>query len=1735
MKKTFPHDARPTESQEERRSLLPFAVPLCRLRLATAGQILSLGTALALLSLAVPDASAQQITSPNPDKDFNTLGIAEGNKGPQGLWSDGTTMLVSDVDGKIYSYDLETTQRQDSHHNDGKTNADDFFLYKSGTSGPKIRPYGIWATNSILWVASAEGKGTNKTAKLYAYTITWNTNDVRTDLDGKERYLKGDRDSTKDINLHKEITSLPDLDDDGNPIVFEVHTNNGRETRHRLSYDPEVVTEGRVTNTVYHLLNKDGNRLTRNSEGKLTTQDGVVYENENISFQTNMVTGPVGNLSPTGIWSDGTTIWVADQGATIEFDSTGKHERFFSPDRIYAYNLWTTNEMDERVLDGSLNTNKVIQLSVDRGSQEGYDYTLDKNTYAQGLWSDGETMWVANIRGAADSDEKRIYAYNMWTNSPTGGRIFDGSRDSDKDYKNLNKEGNLNDNDRPRGIWSDGTTMWVADQTDNKLYAYHGFLSPTTPNDKQDFDTLKAAGNNVPKGMWSDEETLWVADGDDDKLFAYNLATKKRDSDKEIDLDESLTDLQNEDNSDPSGIWSDRTTIWVADDVDDKLYAYNLATKARVSGEDIPLDPANSNPRGLWANETIIWVADSVFTMTSTVDGKSITRKKLFAYKRNLGEDETEADRRVSGKDIPLDPANSNPSDIWSDKTTIWVADTVSDKLYAYKLANGDRVSSKDFGTLDSENTTPTGLWSDGATMWVVDDHPTNSKRDKIYAYRLSNAASLGELELTGHVPSKEYEDFEEIQLRPFFDSGTTRYTASVPYATESLTVSPKTLRPRSPGNKDGVSYSPTGTATTKGRQFDLNVGENTISVTVTNGQATGLPRTRTYTVDVTREFFTYNDPSKNIMFPTNFTVQGIWANETTLYVSTIGTNKIHAYNKANRTRDVTKDIGLHADNADPRGIWSDGTTMWVVDDTTGVKLYAYKLELGEGETETEDRRVSSQDFNLIELSEANNLQPEWIWSDGVTMWVSDNATITDIVNGKTNTYQKIYAYNMSDKKRNRNKENSLKLKNLGFKSNSGKFGHFTGMWSDGATLWIADKEDDKIYAFKRNKEEIDCPDATEDFNTLAAVDNTDPEAIFSDGSTMWVVDNTAKKIFAYNQPLSANNKLKRLELSNVYSESTSMPISEVFSSVTNNYSAYVVYANLSTTVDAIAQDPDAGVSIQPKDADPATPGHQVNLADGDNTIIITVAAENAVIQEYTINVARKSGGRTPIRDFDDANLTTMTMMNFSPTGLWGNDTTIYVADKGGGKIYAYDLKNKAAVPANGFNMLEGMTTPWGIWSDGTNMWAVETLQRAEKILAYRMSDKKRDSDKEINASELYSSSIDKGPTGLWADGTNMWVADDKALDIYAYNMWTTNNQQRIWDGNRNDTEDFGFETSTETVPEPKTILDAAGNKNPLGIWSDETTMWVANGDPVRDENVKIYAYNLETKARDSAKDIDNLKDQLALDNRNEFKGGIWSDGTTMWVSVVHSDSRGKNLYAFNLPKSGARLQSDPSEDSTLKDLQLSGIGLNPVFSPDNTIYTALADHDVASTTVTATPNHSAATVKIFWASDGAASKSTASKGPYVALQEGYNIIVIDVEAEDGNVESYWIEVTRSEAPPVSGGPLPQPQSFQPSTTSSANQADLAGSAAGSGEWKSQLIFAEPLLDGGVRFVFLVPAAEEFKIETTPDLLSGEWRALADDEVQMIREDNGDGRDRLTVILPQAEEKQRFLRLTPQR
>ena len=196
-------------------------------------------------------------------------------------------------------------------------------------------------------------------------------------------------------------------------------------------------------------------------------------------------------------------------------------------------------------------------------------------------------------------------------------------------------------NGSPRGIWSNGTTMWVADDGDDKIYAYN---TDGTRDASQDFNTLAGADNIDSSGIWSNGTTMWVADGFHGKLFAYNLNTKDRDASKDFNTLNGAT------NDDPYGIWSNGTTMWVADWNDDKLYAYRMSDKEHDASKDFNT----------------------------------------------------------------LAAENTNLAGIWSDNTTIWVADWFDDKLYAYRFSDSARDSDKDFNTLaGAGNEGPSGIWSD--------------------------------------------------------------------------------------------------------------------------------------------------------------------------------------------------------------------------------------------------------------------------------------------------------------------------------------------------------------------------------------------------------------------------------------------------------------------------------------------------------------------------------------------------------------------------------------------------------------------------------------------------------------------------------------------------------------------------------------------------------------------------------------------------------------------------------------------------------------------------------------------------------------------------------------------------------------------------------------------------------------------------------------------------------------
>ena len=326
-------------------------------------------------------------------------------------------------------------------------------------------------------------------------------------------------------------------------------------------------------------------------------------------------------------------------------------------------------------------------------------------------------------------------------------------------------------------------------------------------------------GNDRATGVWSDGTTLWVADNADgagDTVYAYDRASGERLSEREFELAEA--------NRAPRGFWSDGETVWVSDSGRERLFAYRLADGERLEEREFELAARNSDARGIWSDEETMWV----------LDGRT---DALFAYALASGELLAEYE---------LDSANDDPRGLWSDGVTIWVSDHGAKRLIAYRLPvlpdaetdpgeeNADddareleRVRDEEFTELSkASNNSPRGIWSDGDVMYVADESD-----DRVYSYNMPDAidARLASLTLSG------------VDIGAF-SSSNTEYEAVVADGVTETTVEASTVQQRA-----AVTIDPDDADDTEANGYQVALeGLAEITVTVTSADDS---RRRTYRV----------------------------------------------------------------------------------------------------------------------------------------------------------------------------------------------------------------------------------------------------------------------------------------------------------------------------------------------------------------------------------------------------------------------------------------------------------------------------------------------------------------------------------------------------------------------------------------------------------------------------------------------------------------------------------------------------------------------------------------------------------------------------------------------------------------------------------------------------------------------------------------------------------------------
>ncbi|MYD53277.1 MAG: hypothetical protein F4W96_03070 [Chloroflexi bacterium] len=240
------------------------------------------------------------------------------------------------------------------------------------------------------------------------------------------------------------------------------------------------------------------------------------------------------------------------------------------------------------------------------------------------------------------------------------------------------------ENKNPTGIWSDGQTIWVLENStsgEDAVFAYD-LLSGERREDAE-FELDRR--NRFSHGIWSDGEVMWIADSGQDKLFAYRLEDGERLSEQDLDLHER--------NRDPRGIWSDGTWMYVVDSVKDALFVYDLSTGALLA--EYELDPLNRSPRGIWSDGVTIWISD---------DGA----KRVFAYRIEDGELKRLEEEEFGFRSL-LKAGNGDGRGIWSDLSVLWVADAQDAKLYSYNMPDAidARLASLSLSSVDIGSFTP--------------------------------------------------------------------------------------------------------------------------------------------------------------------------------------------------------------------------------------------------------------------------------------------------------------------------------------------------------------------------------------------------------------------------------------------------------------------------------------------------------------------------------------------------------------------------------------------------------------------------------------------------------------------------------------------------------------------------------------------------------------------------------------------------------------------------------------------------------------------------------------------------------------------------------------------------------------------------------------------------------------------------------------------------------------------
>ena len=241
--------------------------------------------------------------------------------------------------------------------------------------------------------------------------------------------------------------------------------------------------------------------------------------------------------------------------------------------------------------------------------------------------------------------------------------------------------------------------------------------------------------NMAPTGIHADADTIWVADAVAYRVFAYDLQTKEYVGSKDQLLPRS---------TEVGAIWMDDNNLWlVQTNLANSIGTNSLVGFTRATHKQIDIDGDGDHNNDdiirlsavvgdIWGKEQTIWVVYP----TPPSNSPAIRAYDLSSTDRvELDEWSVES---LTAQGIEA------PSGIWSNGIYWWISDTDDDQLFAFGFADKVRNTSKDFKVLRAaKNNLPTYLAGTPRIMFVSDDKSALHNK-YVFAYNHEFTAAPG-------------------------------------------------------------------------------------------------------------------------------------------------------------------------------------------------------------------------------------------------------------------------------------------------------------------------------------------------------------------------------------------------------------------------------------------------------------------------------------------------------------------------------------------------------------------------------------------------------------------------------------------------------------------------------------------------------------------------------------------------------------------------------------------------------------------------------------------------------------------------------------------------------------------------------------------------------------------------------------------------------------------------------